>query len=77
MLQVSNEAVTVQDSSGRDIEAQLLPLSKASLSLRSYYVRAYLGKSPSEPPKFWLAFSVTVPPIGFSSYIVSTAKPTG
>ncbi|KAI5341484.1 hypothetical protein L3X38_020758 [Prunus dulcis] len=76
-IPVSNEAVTVQDSSGRDIEAQLLPLSKASLSLRSYYVRAYLGKSPSEPPKFWLAFSVTVPPIGFSSYIVSSAKPTG
>ncbi|BFG27202.1 hypothetical protein CerSpe_134770 [Prunus speciosa] len=75
-IPVSNEAVTVQDSSGIDIEAQLLPLSKASLSLRSYYVRAYLGKSPSEPPKFWLAFSATVPPIGFSSYIVSSAKPT-
>ncbi|KAM1014842.1 hypothetical protein ACFX14_044776 [Malus domestica] len=76
-IPISNEKVTVQDSSGTEIEAQLLPLSNASLRLRSYYVRAYLGKTPGEPPKYWLAFSVTVPPIGFSSYIVSIAKQTG
>jgi alpha-mannosidase len=76
-LQVSSERVTVQDSSGREIEAQLLPLSNATLQLRSYYVRAHLGKSPSETPKYWLAFTVTVPPLGFSSYIVSSTKQTG
>lgn len=77
LLQISYEKVTVQDSGGTEIEAQLLPLSNASLRLRSYYVRAYLGKTPGEPPKYWLAFSVTVPPIGFSSYTVSIAKQTG
>ncbi|XP_062010429.1 alpha-mannosidase At3g26720-like isoform X2 [Rosa rugosa] len=75
-IPVSNERVTVQDSSQRKIDAQLLPLSNATLKLRSYYVRAYLGNTPSEPPKYWLAFSVTVPPLGFSSYIVSSANQT-
>ncbi|PRQ54349.1 putative alpha-mannosidase [Rosa chinensis] len=75
-IPVSNERVTVQDSSQRKIDAQLLPLSNATLKLRSYYVRAYLGITPSELPKYWLAFSVTVPPLGFSSYIVSSANQT-
>lgn len=77
LLQVSYESVTVQDSTQRKIEAQLLPLSNATLKLRSYYVGAHLGNTPSEPPKYWLAFSVTVPPLGFSSYVISSAKQTG
>ncbi|XP_050383972.1 alpha-mannosidase At3g26720-like [Argentina anserina] len=75
-IPVSNERVTVQDSSRRIIEAQLLPLSNARLKLRSYYVRAHLGNTPRELPKYWLAFSVTVPPLGFSSYTVLSAKQT-
>ncbi|KAM5582133.1 hypothetical protein ABKV19_011039 [Rosa sericea] len=75
-IPVSDERVTVQDSSQRKIDAQLVPLSNATLKLRSYYVRAYMGNTPSEPPKYWLAFSVTVPPLGFSSYIVSSANQT-
>ncbi|GMN57390.1 hypothetical protein TIFTF001_026498 [Ficus carica] len=76
-IPVSTDTVTVRDSSGRKVEAQLLPISNATLSIRNYYVRAYLGKSPRETIKYWLAFSVSVPPIGFSTYIISTAKQTG
>lgn len=77
LLQVSTNRVTIQDSSGKVIEAQLLPISNATLRIRKYYVRAYLGNSRSETLKYWLAFSVSVPPIGFSTYIVSSSKQTG
>jgi alpha-mannosidase len=77
LLQVSSEKVFVQDSEGREIESQLLPLSNATLSIRNYYVKAYIGKSPNGVLKYWLAFSVSVPPLGFSTYVVSTAKQTG
>ncbi|KAL5581468.1 hypothetical protein UlMin_013910 [Ulmus minor] len=73
-IPVFSERVTVKDSSGKEVEAQLLPISNATLSLRDYYVRAYLGNLPSETIKYWLAFLVSVPPIGFSTYVVSTAK---
>ncbi|GFS34385.1 glycosyl hydrolase family 38 protein [Actinidia rufa] len=74
---VSTEGVIVHDSDGKEIESQLLPLSYASLSIRNYHVKAYLGRSPGETIKYWLAFSVSVPPLGFSTYIVSTDKRAG
>lgn len=77
MLQVSSEGVIVMDSAGREIESQVLPLSNASLSIRNYHVKAYLGRSPGETMKYWLAFSVSVPPLGFSTYTVASAKGTG
>ncbi|KAI3882205.1 hypothetical protein MKX03_027015 [Papaver bracteatum] len=76
-IPVTSESVTVRDSSGREIESQLLPLSNASLNIRNYHVNAYLGKSPSDTPKYWLAFSVSVPPLGFSTYTVSGTKTGG
>ncbi|GAV59507.1 Glyco_hydro_38 domain-containing protein/Glyco_hydro_38C domain-containing protein/Alpha-mann_mid domain-containing protein [Cephalotus follicularis] len=75
-IPVSTEWVTVKDSDGTEIESQLLPLSNAAVGVRDYYVRAYLGKSPSETVKYWLAFSASVPALGFSTYIVTTAKQT-
>lgn len=77
MLQVSSERVIVQDAGGKEIESQLLPLSNATLSIRNYYVKAYLGNQPSQTLKYWLAFSASVPPLGFSSYVVSNAKGSG
>lgn len=77
LLQVSSEKVIVKDSGGRTVESQLLPLSNATLRIRNRYVKAYLGKAPSETLKYWLAFSASVPPLGFSTYTVSIAKPTG
>ncbi|KAK4747701.1 hypothetical protein SAY87_014287 [Trapa incisa] len=70
---VSDDNVIVRDSGGKSIESQLLPVSAATLKLKSFYTRAYLGISASESIKYWLAFSVSVPPLGFSTYIVSAA----
>ncbi|XP_022939163.1 probable alpha-mannosidase At5g13980 [Cucurbita moschata] len=41
------------------------------------FVKAYLGNNPSVTPKFWLAFPVSVPPFGFSTYIISTSRRAG
>ncbi|KAJ0047951.1 hypothetical protein Pint_16953 [Pistacia integerrima] len=75
-IPVSTQKVIVKDSGGRTIDSQLLPLSNATLSIRNHYVKAYLGKTPSEAIKYWLAFSASVPALGFSTYVVSIAKQT-
>lgn len=77
LLQVLNENVVVRDFRGKEIQSQLIPLLNISLSLRKYHAMAYLGKSPRVSPRYWLAFSATVPPLGFSTYIVSSAKGAG
>ncbi|KAF5181502.1 Alpha-mannosidase [Thalictrum thalictroides] len=74
-IPVNSKSVIVRDSSGKQIESQILPMANASMGLRNYYVKAYLGKSPSDTPKYWLAFLASVPPLGFSTYIVSGTKP--
>jgi hypothetical protein len=69
--------VSVRDHEGTEIESQLIPISNASLHLRNTYVKAYTGNSPSTEPKFWLAFSVTVPPLGFSTYMITSTVEKG
>ncbi|XP_073007335.1 alpha-mannosidase At3g26720-like [Typha latifolia] len=76
-IPVISESLVVHDSEGREVESQLLPLVNASINMRSQYVKAYLGISPSIAPKFWLAFPVSVPPFGFNTYFVSSAKQPG
>lgn len=76
-MQVINENVTVKDSKGKVIESQLLPLLNDSMSLRNSYSTAYLGKSTNVTPSYWLAFSASVPPLGFNTYIISSAKQAG
>ncbi|KAL8108947.1 alpha-mannosidase At3g26720-like [Apium graveolens] len=76
-IPVSSKEVVVQDSAGREIVSQLLPLTNYSLNTRNYHVKAYLGVSPNNTPSYWLVFSVVVPPLGFSTYIISTANKTG
>lgn len=73
-IPVIGESITVQDSSGRDIESQLLPISNSSIGIRNYYIKAYFGKTPTETPKYWLAFLASVPPLGYNSYTVSITK---
>ncbi|XP_034706706.1 probable alpha-mannosidase At5g13980 isoform X6 [Vitis riparia] len=75
-IPVIKEDVTVHDSNGKVIESQILPLVNAHVGMRNYYVKAYLGKTPSEAPKYWLAFSASVPPLGFSTYTISRAERT-
>ncbi|KAJ9189777.1 hypothetical protein P3X46_001031 [Hevea brasiliensis] len=76
-IPVSSEKVVVQDSSGREIESQLLPISNTTFNMRNKYVKAYLGKFPHETPRYWLAFSASIPPLGFSTFMVSGARQTG
>ncbi|XP_042519982.1 probable alpha-mannosidase At5g13980 isoform X1 [Macadamia integrifolia] len=76
-IPVISESVTVQDSSGKLIESQLLPISNVSVGIRNYHVKAYLGKSPSITPKYWLTFLASVPQLGFSTFIISDAKQAG
>ncbi|XP_062151727.1 probable alpha-mannosidase At5g13980 [Alnus glutinosa] len=76
-IPVINEDVTVHDSEGREIESQLLPLANAYVGLRNHYVRAYLGRSPTQTPKYLLAFKASVPPLGFSTYTISSTKLPG
>ncbi|KAL5717335.1 alpha-mannosidase [Ranunculus cassubicifolius] len=73
-IPVMSEFVTVRDSSGKEIESQLIPLANTSIRIRNYYVKAYSGELPSDTPKYWLAFLASVPPLGFSSYTVSGTK---
>ncbi|KAI6677384.1 hypothetical protein NL676_038180 [Syzygium grande] len=73
-IPVSTENAVVHNSSGVEVDSQLLPVSNATSKLKSFYVRAYLGTSSSELVKYWLAFPVSVPPLGFSTYTVSNAK---
>lgn len=76
-MQVIDDNVTVHDSNGTEIESQILPLADVYVNLRNFYVKAYLGQTPPTTPKYWLAFTVSVPPFGFSTYTVSTTKGTG
>ncbi|KAK3039159.1 hypothetical protein RJ639_028905 [Escallonia herrerae] len=76
-IPVINEDIAVHDSAGRTIESQLLPLADNDISMRKYHVKAYLGQTPNETPKYWLVFTASVPPLGFSTYTLSTVKMAG
>ncbi|WOL11467.1 putative alpha-mannosidase [Canna indica] len=75
-IPVTGESV-VHDSDGNEIESQLLPLADASVNLRSHHAKAYLGISLRSTPKYWLAFPVSIPPLGFNTYFVSSTKEKG
>ncbi|KAG8089899.1 hypothetical protein GUJ93_ZPchr0011g27009 [Zizania palustris] len=73
-IPVVSDSVVVHDSEGKEVESQLLPIANASLYIREKHVKAYLGTLPSAKPKFWLAFPVSVPPLGFNTYFISSGK---
>ena len=75
--QVSTEKILVLDSAGKEIESQLLPLSNATLNIKRHYVNACPGKASGEGLKYWLAFKVSVPPLGFSTYTVRRTNQIG
>ncbi|KAM0936003.1 putative alpha-mannosidase [Dioscorea sansibarensis] len=76
-IPVSSEHVVVHDSEGREVESQILPLVNAAVAIRNQYVKAYLGISPKANSLHWLAFPVSIPPLGFNTYVVSSSKQTG
>ncbi|XP_066379439.1 probable alpha-mannosidase At5g13980 [Miscanthus floridulus] len=73
-IPVFSDSIVVHDSEGREIESQLLPIATASLNIRDKHVKAYLSITPGAKPKFWLAFPVSIPPLGFNTYFVSNSK---
>ncbi|XP_071709988.1 alpha-mannosidase At3g26720 isoform X2 [Rutidosis leptorrhynchoides] len=73
-IPVSFDDFIVTDSNGKVVESQILPIFNASLNMRSFHVKAYNGKSPSSTPQYWLGFKASVPPLGFSTYIISKAE---
>lgn len=71
---VNNENTVVRDSNGKVVQSQLIPLSDVQLEMRNYHVSAYLGLSPKNTPKYALAFTASAPPLGFSTYVLSSGK---
>ncbi|KAJ3671808.1 hypothetical protein LUZ60_007887 [Juncus effusus] len=74
---VSSQYVSVQDSEGREIESQLLPITSSFINLRKKHSELYLGKYSNDTPKFWLVFPVSVPPLGFTTYFISSSTKSG
>ncbi|KAK9678088.1 hypothetical protein RND81_11G187100 [Saponaria officinalis] len=73
-IPVDADKIVVKDSNGKEVESQLLPVTNASLNIRNVHLKAYLGKPSQGAIKYWLAFQVSVPPLGFSTYIVSRSQ---
>lgn len=73
-IPVKNDNVVVRDNEGKEIESQVLPISDVQLSISNFHVTSYLGIAARETPKYWLAFTASVPPLGFSTYTVSGVK---
>ncbi|KAM7472128.1 hypothetical protein LguiA_010311 [Lonicera macranthoides] len=70
-----NENVTVENFNGKEIESQIFPVTNESIAVRNYYATAYVGIPPTQTPHYWLAFTASVPPLGFSTYyVVSSTK---
>ncbi|KAL7616275.1 hypothetical protein Lser_V15G04007 [Lactuca serriola] len=76
-LPVVSENIAVHDSNGKEVEYQLLPIVNDAIALRNYYTTAYTGKSPSSISKYSLAFTASVPPLGFTTYVISSTKNPG
>ncbi|CAO2829686.1 unnamed protein product [Amaranthus hypochondriacus] len=73
-IPITTDKVVVKDFNGKEVESQILPLTDALLNIRNNHVKAYLGGPADATIKYWLAFSVSVPPLGFSTYVVSGAQ---
>lgn len=76
-IPVDNANLVVQDSLGSVVESQYLDIDNVTINLRNFYTRAYLGTSPKKVPKFWLAFGVSLPPMGWNTYFISEKKGKG
>lgn len=76
-IQVISSDVGVRDSAGKEVVSQIVPVVNASIALRRFYATANVGKPPAEGPLFWLAFKAEVPPLGFSTYVVTSSNRAG
>ncbi|XP_038973744.1 alpha-mannosidase-like isoform X5 [Phoenix dactylifera] len=76
-IPVNDDLLVVRDSNGNNIDTQFVEVDNVTSNIRNLYVKAYLGVSPKEAPKYWLVFQVSVPPLGWNSYFVSRAAGKG
>ncbi|KAK3410478.1 hypothetical protein EUGRSUZ_J02457 [Eucalyptus grandis] len=74
---VTDSNFVIRDSSGHTVEAQLIDLDNVTINLRNFYVKAYLGLSPQQIPKYWIVFQVSLPPPGWNTYFISKAATEG
>lgn len=77
MYQVNDAGLSVEDSSGKTLDAQYIPMDNVTSNLRSFYTKAYLGISSLQIPKYWLVFKATVPPLGWNTFFISKASAQG
>ncbi|XP_058107981.1 alpha-mannosidase-like isoform X3 [Magnolia sinica] len=76
-IPVNDDHHVIRDSSGNTIEAQYVEMDNATINLRNFYTKAYLGVSAKGTPKHWLLFQVSVPPLGWSTYFISKGASSG
>ncbi|CAN1816166.1 Probable alpha-mannosidase At5g66150 [Linum perenne] len=72
-IPVNDSSLVVFDSSGKAIGSQYITMDNVTSNLRKFYLKAYTGISSDQVPKSWLVFQVSVPPLGWSTYFLSTA----
>ncbi|KAL1316028.1 alpha-mannosidase-like [Arachis hypogaea] len=76
-IPVNDANLVVEDSFGNKVETQYVEVDNVTRNLRELYVKAYLGFSPKQAPKYWLLFQVSVPPLGWTTYFISRALGKG
>ncbi|KAL2520356.1 Glycosyl hydrolase family 38 protein [Forsythia ovata] len=74
---VNDHNLVVKDSMGKIIESQYVELDNVTSNLRNFYVKAYIGISPTKAPKYWLIFQASVPPLGWNTFFISKASLRG
>ncbi|KAK8472080.1 hypothetical protein PHAVU_002G107300 [Phaseolus vulgaris] len=70
-IPVNDANLVVKDSLGNNVQTQYIEVDNVTANLREIYVKAYLGVSPKQAPKYWLVFQASVPPLGWSTYFIS------
>ncbi|OAE30812.1 hypothetical protein AXG93_857s1150 [Marchantia polymorpha subsp. ruderalis] len=73
-LVVTHTRLAVLDSSGKEIVSQIIPVTVVERKVRSFYVEAELGIKTSDRDLYWLVFEASVPPLGYTSYVVQPSE---
>ncbi|KAK3157330.1 hypothetical protein QOZ80_2AG0119610 [Eleusine coracana subsp. coracana] len=76
-IPVNDDKLVVKSSNGTIVDSQLVEVDNVTGNLRKTYVKAYLGITTDKPPKYWLVFQASVPPMGWNSYFISRSTGTG
>ncbi|TVU31334.1 hypothetical protein EJB05_23016 [Eragrostis curvula] len=76
-IPVNDQNLVVKSSDGTIVDSQLVEVDNVTGNLRKFYVKAYLGITTEKPPRYWLVFQASVPPMGWNSYFISRPNGTG